>query len=60
MNVDAMTPRLARPFFIASLNNGASTSRAVTMMASPETPMVSVITGPTLMATRSWIRAESR
>ena len=31
----------------------------MTMIASPETPMLSVITGPTLMATRSWIRAAS-
>jgi len=42
MNVDAMTPRAARALLMASLKSGASTSRAVMMMASPETPMVSV------------------
>ena len=29
------------------------------MIASPDTPMVSLATGPTLTATRNWIRAES-
>ena len=55
-----MTPRLALLLARASLRSGASTSRAATMIASPETPTVSLTTGPTLMANRSWNRAGSR
>jgi len=54
-----MIPRLARLCFIFNLKAGASTIRAVTMMDSPETPTVSVVTGPTLTATRTRIRAGS-
>jgi hypothetical protein len=59
MYSDAMIPRLAWLFFIFCLKSGASTIRAVTMMDSPETPTVSVVTGPTLTATRTRIRAGS-
>ena len=51
-------PRLAPLSVIAFLNSGASTSRAATMIASPETPILSLATGPTVMATGSWILAE--
>lgn len=36
-------------------STGASSIRAVWMMASPETPSGSETTGPTCSATRSWI-----
>jgi hypothetical protein len=54
-----MTPRLAVLSAMASLKTGASTNRAEAMIASPETPMVSLTTGPTLTATLSWIRVDA-
>lgn len=45
---------------MAFLKLGASTSRATTMIASPETPMVSLTTGPTFTANRSLNRTDSR
>jgi hypothetical protein len=59
-NDAARMPTSAWVLSMVSLKIDASTSRAATMIASPVTPMMSVATGPTLMATRSWNRAESR
>jgi hypothetical protein len=59
MYSETMIPRLAWLLFISCLSTGASTIRAVTMMDSPETPTLSVVTGPTLTATRIRIRAGS-
>ena len=36
-----------------------SSNKVAASLASPDTPMVSVTTGPTLTATRNWIRAAS-
>ena len=52
-----MTPKLTALSPMAFLKLGASTSRATTMIASPETPMVSLTTGPTFTANRSLNRA---
>jgi len=59
MNGDAMRPRFAPFSLIASLNASASSIRDVLMIASPEMPRASLTTGPTSMATRSWIRMAS-
>src|SRR5580693_5515552 len=59
MNAETIIPRLAPADAMASLKTGASISRAVRMMASPDTPSGSPMTGPTLAATRNLMRTDS-